>query len=110
MASKGSWLLLLLLLLPPPQTASSVFPAESQGESPPTAPEEVPAFEVLGREEHSYNTSSVQGDSPMQPVDTDDFLPSITSTEASLDNPSPPGEVAARPDCCCLLSCLTALN
>lgn len=94
-ASKGSWLLLLLLLLllPPLQTPAAVPSTESQGESPPTVPEEVPAVEVLGQEEHTYNTSSVQGDSPLQPGDADDFLPPLTSTEAPLENPSPPGEV-----------------
>lgn len=86
-------MLLLLLLLPPSQTAASVPSAESQGESPPTALEEVPAVEVLGREEHSYNTSNVQGDAPLQPDDPDDFLPPLTSTEAPLENPTPPGEV-----------------
>ncbi|XP_050712876.1 lactadherin-like isoform X1 [Eriocheir sinensis] len=92
-ASKGYWLLLLLLLLllPPPQAAASGPPAESQGESPPVTPEEVPAVEVLGQEEYSYNTSSVQGDSPLLPDDADDFLPPIISTEAPLENPSPPG-------------------
>lgn len=93
-ASKGYWVLLfVLLLLLPPQTAATETPAESQGESPPIAPEEVPAVEVLGQEEHSYNTSSVQGDSPLVPDDADDFLPPITSTEPPLENPSPPGEV-----------------
>lgn len=93
-ASKGYWLLLLvLLLLPPPQAAATGPPAESQGESPPVAPEEVAAVEVLGREEYSYNSSSVQGDSPLLPDDADDFLPPIISTEAPLENPSPPGEV-----------------
>lgn len=105
-ASKRSWLLLLLLLLllPPPQTAAALPSAESQGESPPTAPAEVPAVEVLGRKEHSYNTSSHQGDSPLQTGDADDFLPPLTSTEAPLENPSPPGEVwppgPPVPACC----------
>lgn len=92
LASLGSWLLLLLLLLLPPPQIAALSSAESQGESPPTVLEEVPDVEVLGREEHSYNSSSVQGDSPLQLGDPDDFLPPITSTEAPLENPSPPGE------------------
>lgn len=92
LASVGSWmLLLLLLLLPPPQTAA-LSSAESQGESPPTAAEEVSSMEVLGREEHSYNSSRVQDDSPLQLDDADDFLPPVIITEAPLENPSPPGE------------------
>ncbi|XP_050704705.1 EGF-like repeat and discoidin I-like domain-containing protein 3, partial [Eriocheir sinensis] len=72
--------------LPPPPG-----PRGEPGESPPVTPEEVPAVEVLGQEEYSYNTSSVQGDSPLLPDDADDFLPPIISTEAPLENPSPPG-------------------
>ncbi|MPC09873.1 EGF-like repeat and discoidin I-like domain-containing protein 3 [Portunus trituberculatus] len=48
-------------------------------------------MEVLGREEHSYNSTRVQDDSPLQLDDADGFLPPIIITEAPLENPSPPG-------------------